>query len=277
MDILFFITRLNLFIIFILILDLFPKETRVNTISALSSAIASAQPGDTITILNGTYSNWVIGFNANGNGSAVILLRAETLNSVILTGKSSLKIGGKYLVVDGLKFTNGYVSSGSVIEFRNSSSAGSSYCRLTNTSIIDYSNPDSSIDSKWVSLYGNHNRVDHCYLKGKKNLATTLVVWLDANPNYHQIDSNHFGPRPELGVNGGETIRVGTSDWSLYNSYTTVEYNLFEECNGEIEAISNKSCGNIYRYNTFLNCQATLTLRHGNRCSVYGNFFFRES
>ncbi|MBI2417708.1 MAG: T9SS type A sorting domain-containing protein [Ignavibacteriales bacterium] len=125
-----------------------------------------------------------------------------------------------------------------------------------------------------MSLYGNHNRVDHCYLKGKKNLGTTLVVWLDANPNYHQIDSNHFGPRPELGVNGGETIRVGTSDWSLYNSYTTVEYNLFEECNGEIEAISNKSCGNIYRYNTFLSCQATLTLRHGSRCSVYGNFFF---
>jgi poly(beta-D-mannuronate) lyase len=55
-----------------------------------------------------------------------------------------------------------------------------------------------------------------------------------------------------------------------------VERNLFEECNGETEIISSKSCGNTYRYNTFRKCQGTLTLRHGNRCLVEGNFFFGE-
>ena len=249
-------------------------EFKVNTPIAFNSALTSVQPGDTITILNGTYSDWSIEFSANGTSSANIYLRAETTNGVILTGNSTLGIGGQYLVVDGLKFTNGYIPSGNVIEFRNLSNVGSSYCRLTNTSIVDYSNPDSTIDTKWVSLYGYHNRVDHCYLKGKKNLGTTLVVWLDASPNYHEIDSNYFGYRPVLGLNGGESIRVGTSDWSQYDSFTTVEYNLFEQCNGEIECISNKSCGNVYRYNTFISCQATLTLRHGNRCSVYGNYFF---
>ena len=251
------------------------KEYRISSSSTLSSALSTIQPGDTITIINGTYSNWAIAFYATGTSSAKILLRAETVGGVILSGTSSLDIGGQYLVVDGLTFTNGYPASGSsVIEFRRSSSSLSSYCRLTNTSIIDYSIPDSSIDSKWVSLYGYHNRVDHCYLKGKRNLGTTLVVWLDSLANYHQIDSNYFGLRPVLGVNGGETIRVGTSDWSMFNSYTTVENNLFEECNGEIETISNKSCHNTYRYNTFVSCQGTLTLRHGNFASVYGNFFF---
>ncbi|MFH0992478.1 MAG: chondroitinase-B domain-containing protein [bacterium] len=54
----------------------------------------------------------------------------------------------------------------------------------------------------------------------------------------------------------------------------TPPYNYFEECNGEIETVSNKSCGNVYRNNTFVSCQGTLTLRHGNRCTVEGNFFF---
>src|SRR5262249_50080043 len=37
--------------------------------------------------------------------------------------------------------------------------------------------------------------------------------------------------------------------------------------------ISSKSCENIYRRNTFLDCAGMLTLRHGNRCLVEGNFF----
>src|SRR6185503_2361487 len=34
-----------------------------------------------------------------------------------------------------------------------------------------------------------------------------------------------------------------------------------------------KSCGNVYRFNTFLDCAGMLTLRHGNRCRVEANFF----
>jgi poly(beta-D-mannuronate) lyase len=257
-------------------------EYRVSTSSGFTSALSSIKAGDTITILNGTYTNWAIAFNATGTQAAPILLRAETVGGVILSGTSSMKIGGKYLIANGFKFTNGYITSGSVIEFRNSSGSYSSYCRLTNTSIVDYNNPDTTtdnVDSKWVSIYGKYNRVDHCYIKGKRNLGTTLVVWRpDTTANYAQIDSNYFGPRPLLptwvGSNGAETIRMGTSDYSLSSSYSIVEHNYFEMCNGEIETISNKSCNNIYRYNTFVSCQGTLTLRHGNKCSVYGNYFF---
>ena len=42
----------------------------------------------------------------------------------------------------------------------------------------------------------------------------------DAPPNYHLISHNYFGFRPALGVNGGETIRVGTSEWSFNTSRT---------------------------------------------------------
>jgi poly(beta-D-mannuronate) lyase len=48
---------------------------------------------------------------------------------------------------------------------------------------------------------------------------------------------------------------------------------LFEHCDGELEIISNKSCRNTLRYNTFFESQGTLTLRHGNDAKVYGNVF----
>jgi poly(beta-D-mannuronate) lyase len=266
----------------ILPLMLCATEYRVNTPSGFTSALSNVKAGDTITVLNGTYSNWAIGFYATGTQTAPILLRAETVGGVILSGTSTLRIGGKYLIVNGFMFTNGYITSNSVIDFRNSSGSYSNYCRLTNTSIVDYNNADTtkdSIDTKWVSMYGKYNRVDHCYLKGKRGLGTTLVLWRpDTTANYAQIDSNYFGPRPLLptwvGSNGAESIRMGTSDYSQSSSYSIVEHNYFDQCNGEIEIISNKSCKNIYRYNTFVSCQGTLTLRHGNSCRVYGNFFF---
>ncbi|MGB2866849.1 MAG: chondroitinase-B domain-containing protein [Bacteroidota bacterium] len=247
---------------------------RVTTPTAFSQRVPLLQPGDTITLAAGVWNNAQLNFAGSGTLLSPILMRAESQGGVVFSGSSYLRIGGNYLVVDGFVFENGSSPSGAVIEFRTSGGTGSTYCRLTNTKIKSYNPGDSTLDYKWVSLYGSYNRVDHCWFEGKTHSGTTLVVWLSAQPNYHRIDHNYFGPRPNLGFNGGETIRVGTSDWSMYDSYTTVEYNLFERCDGEIEIISNKSCENVYRYNVFLDNKATLTLRHGNRCSVYGNFFF---
>ncbi|WP_338377474.1 chondroitinase-B domain-containing protein [uncultured Flavobacterium sp.] len=59
---------------------------------------------------------------------------------------------------------------------------------------------------------------------------------------------------------------------------TEVVYNnLFNNWSGEVEIISNKSGKNKYYNNTFRNYQGTLTLRHGNDCEVYGNYFFANN
>ena len=76
-----------------------------------------------------------------------------------------------------------------------------------------------------------------------------------------------------LGVNGGETIRIGTSANSMESSRTIVENNTFKNCDGEIEIISNKSANNIFRNNLFLESKGSLTLRHGNNTLVEGNVF----
>ncbi len=245
----------------------------VSNAGDIADAMKTAQPGDTLVMRQGVWTDQRIIFQGQGAKDNPIVLKAEKPGFVILNGFSMLRIGGSYLEVDGLHFVGGYSRSGAPIEFRNGSSRPAHYCRLTNTAVVDYNPSSPGTDYKWVSIYGTHNRVDHCYFKGKNHSGTTLVVWLDGNPNHHLIDHNYFGFRPELGRNGGETIRVGTSTYSMTDSYTTVEYNYFERCNGETEIISSKSCENIYRYNTFFDCEGTLTLRHGNRCRVEGNFF----
>lgn len=250
------------------------KSIQVKSASEITNALKNVVPGDTLVMKNGVWTDQKIVFSGTGTETNNIYLVAETPGKVLLNGTSTLRIQGKYLTVDGLYFYGGYSSSGAVIEFRSSSNAEN--CRLTNTSIVDYNPSDKTKDYKWISLYGKNNRVDHCYVYGKNHSGTTLVVWLDKStvPNNHKIDYNYFGYRPALGVNGGETIRVGDSNTSIYTSSTIVENNYFERCNGEIEIISNKSDGNIYRYNTFVECEGGLTLRHGDNCEVYNNFFF---
>lgn len=228
-------------------------------------------PGDTILMTTGTWTDQTIILRGVGTEQYPIILKPQSENGVVLTGQSTLSIAGDYLQVENLVFRGGKVT-GNVIEFRRGSVV-SNHCRLTRVIVEDYSPDDKSIDSKWISLYGTYNRIDHCSVQGKTNIGTTLVVWMDETPDHHLIDHNYFGPRPELGENGGETIRIGTSDWVSYGSNTIVEHNLFEECDGEVEIISNKSVGNQYRYNTFRNCLGTITLRHGSYCKVYGNFF----
>ena len=225
---------------------------------------------------NGVWTDQPISFHAVGTEENPVVLLAETPGQVIITGNSKLNFSGAYIVIDGLNFSEGSPSSGGVIEFRRSGTRANN-CRLTNTTIFNYNPTSIGNNYKWVSMYGQDNQVDHCYFAGKNHDGATFVIWLSEEQdrdNNHIIEYNYFGYRPELGFNGGETIRIGTSTWSMTNSRSIVRHNVFEQCDGEIEIISNKSCENIYFNNTFIDNEGTLTLRHGERCLVEGNFFF---
>lgn len=253
------------------------RETRCATVAELRAAFRTARPGDVILMHEGTWRDADIVFEAAGEPGRPVTLRAATPGQVMITGRSRLRFSGPWLVVDGLRFEKaGDPAIADVVEFRTTSSRKRGYAtnsRLTNCSFIDCSPPDKKTNTRYVSLFGQDNRVDHCYFAGKTNLGPTLVVWLQDQPVRHRIDRNHFGPRPPLGFNGGETIRVGDSTTSQVNARCVVEENLFTACNGEVEIISNKSCENIYRHNTFFGCEGTLTLRHGHRNVVEANFF----
>jgi poly(beta-D-mannuronate) lyase len=248
----------------------------VKNIQEFNSTIKKVEKGTTIILKNGNWENVKLEVNGIGSKEEPIIIKAETPGKVILSGNSRMTISGEYITITGFWFKDGYPTSKSIISFRDKSKKLANNCRLTNTTISYYNPSNNNLKSHWVDLWGKNNRVDHNNFTGKTNEGTTLVVWLKGNEsieNNHRIDHNFFGKRPELGVNGGETIRIGTSANSMESSRTIVENNTFKNCDGEIEIISNKSANNIFRNNLFLESKGSLTLRHGNNTLVEGNVF----
>lgn len=247
--------------------------TSPNQFEQISKRLA---PDDQVILANGIWRDFEILFKAKGTKNQPITLRAEQSGKVILSGQSNLRLAGEHLVVKGLVFKDGYTPSGAVIAFRQNKTNLAFHSRVTETVIDNYNNPDKQESDYWVALYGQYNRFDHNHLVGKRNKGVTLAVRLnsaESQKNYHRIDHNYFGYRPTFGSNGGETIRIGTSHYSLTDSYTLVENNYFEQTNGEVEIISVKSGKNNLKGNVFYEAKGTLTLRHGNGNVVEENIF----
>ncbi len=259
------------------------QNITVSNIDEYNKAIKSAIAGTNIILKNGIWKDVHLKAYGRGNKENPIVIKAEKAGQVIISGDSKLQIYGEYIIVQGLWFKDGKPTAKSIVSFRKNSTEYAKNCRFTHNT-ISYYNPegdfDSELKSHWVDLWGKNNRVDHNNFTGKTNLGTTVVVWLKGTEhieNNHLIDANYFGPRPELGQNGGESIRIGTSKYSMNSSKTIVENNTFKNCDGEVEIISNKSADNIYRNNLFLASQGALTLRHGKNALVENNVFIGNS
>jgi len=250
------------------------EEFRIAPDTDLKPVLKQVSAGDRLTLQDGIWADADLTFDqVRGTADKPIVISAATPGKVILTGRTQFRLSGQHVVVSGIVIRNP-VDISDVLQLRTHSERHAHHCRITDCVIESEGDFNAEGESRWVSVYGSHNRIDHCYLAGKKNRGTTLVVWIGETPGQHTIEHNHFGPRPELGRNGGETIRIGTSDVSERSEQTTVANNYFHRCDGEAEIVSNKSCDNIYRHNTFDECSGTLTLRHGHRCTVDGNVFF---
>jgi poly(beta-D-mannuronate) lyase len=241
-------------------------------VAELSAALRAAIPGSTYCLADGTYRDATLDFIANGTAAQPIVVAAQNPGGAIFTGQTHFAVGGSFVTLRGLRLENGQSSSSGLIELKSGTRTCDD-CRLTETSIVDFDHGNSA-DTKWVSLYGQHDRVDHCAFSGKTNPGTLLVVWRSGSrADYELIDHNLFANRPPANANGNEAIRVGTGAEAGSNSLSIVEDNLFDAMSGEAEIVSNKSGANIYRRNTFRRCQGQLTLRNGSGCIVEGNIF----
>lgn len=276
------LTLSNVQILGVLVLSIFSDTPNAATylvtdIPGYEKAAANLAPGDAIVLKNGIWRDFEILFEGRGTAQKPIRLEPETKGKVILSGNSNLRLAGEHLLVSGLVFKNGFTPTSSVISFRKSKSELANNSRVTETVIDNFSNPERFENDSWVTMFGKNNRFDHNHLEGKSNKGVTMAVRLNTPAsieNHHRIDHNYFGPRSILGSNGGETLRVGTSHYSLSDSFTVVENNYFDRCDGELEIISNKSGNNKYIGNVFYESRGTLTMRHGNDTLVESNVFF---
>jgi len=258
-------------------LEIHAKNYLVGSQNKYQAIEKKVKPGDTIILKNGVWNNFEILFRGKGTADKPITLRAQKAGKVIISGQSNLRMAGEHLIVSGLVFRDGHTPTEAVISYRKSASELANHSRVTQVVIDNFNNPERTETDYWVAMYGKHNRFDHNHLEGKRNKGVTMAVRLNSEAsqqNHHRIDHNYFGPRQILGSNGGETLRVGTSHFSQSESFTVVENNYFDRCDGELEIISNKSGGNVYRGNVFFESRGTLTMRHGSDTLVEDNVFF---
>jgi poly(beta-D-mannuronate) lyase len=252
----------------------------VNNDDHLKSLVSSVMPGDTIVIRDGSFdTDGSVTIRNNGTAENRIVIMAESLNGVQLVNESYFDFRKcSYITLSGFIFQSTNVTAVKL--------QASHHIRITNN-IFSLNETDSR---KWVLIGGiwddpnaisSDNRIDHNIFENKTQPGNFITIDGSPDPVYlssirDTIDHNYFRNNTPRVVNEKESIRVGWSELSQSSGYTVIEHNLFEDCNGDPEIISVKTCDNIVRYNTFKRCKGTVSLRHGNRTEVHGNFFFGE-
>jgi hypothetical protein len=264
------------------------RRSLTGEIAELCRMVEQAGPDDTIVLKNGTYSDAQIVLHAVGTDGHSVVVMAETAGKVFIEGISMLRISGEYLEVSGFVFRNGYsAADGSVCSFKTKKGVADN-CRITDCTIIGFNHPEATLETvlkttkeqpdanskkdRWVTFYGQNNRVDHCKFDNKTTFASLIKVQTSETPNRHRIDHNYFGHYISLqGYNGGEVMMIG--GLMTESSQTVVEENYFESCDGESEIISLKSSDNIVRHNFFIECVGGVVCRAGIRNLVENNVF----
>jgi poly(beta-D-mannuronate) lyase len=242
---------------------------RVSSLPDLQKAIAAASPGDKIGVANGTYvSRGTVRIPCAGAAREPIFIEAESVSGVQIkgTGGFVLEPPAAYVIIRGFKFSQ---SAGT---FRVP--AGVHHCRITRN-VFQLAIPHGG-KAAYLVVSGDDNEIDHNLFQDKATEGQMLYVQgpgTDGMARRTWIHHNYFFDFKPT-ANNCSALHIGHSARSLTPAHSLVEHNLFIQCRGENEgAICNKSCDNIYRYNTFGEGSTELSLRHGNRCFVYGNYF----
>lgn len=240
-------------------------EYRATSLAELQDRLTRLVPGDTLVVAAGTYTTTgPLVVTRAGTADQPLRIVAERVGAVELTGSHGFRIEApaEYLSVEGFVFTH---SSG-----RIAVGGGTRHVRFSRNVFHCRG------EGPYLTITGDDVQIDRNVFRDKSTVGNMINV-TGVNGQVARrlwIHHNHFHDFAPTGINGSETIRLGLSGLSMSMGGGIVEFNLFERCRGENELISNKSGGNIFRYNTFLDSAgAQLTLRHGNECLVYGNIF----
>lgn len=240
------------------------QTVRVNSMDGLQKEINEALPGMTIVVEDGVYSTEKpIMIDKQATADKPITIAAGSIGGVVIKGSSGIVITGNAsnIIVKGFKFT--HEAGKTKIE------AGAKFCRFTRNLF------ECSGKGFYISVSGDDCQIDYNTFQNKSTEGQMISVQGPGGSEMAKrtwIHHNYFYNFTPVS-NNCSSIQIGLSGRSLSSALSIVEYNLFSQVRGENENICNKSCDNIYRFNTFGEGVSELSLRHGNNCQVYGNFF----
>jgi poly(beta-D-mannuronate) lyase len=250
-----------------------PKRSiNVSSLADLTAAIDSAIPGDQIVLRNGEYSTTKqIKISARGTAENPIVITAETLEGAVISGSYGFYLAGsENVIIKGFRLTYSQDNSEDANRCHNCVNV-----RFTSNVFALTTRTNNASD--WLAITGTSNgvRVDNNTFQNKSTMGNFLILVGDEGRMVQntRVDHNVFSYHTYAGPNGGECVEVGNSSLGPALAYTVIEHNLFDNCNGDAEALSIKSSHNTIRFNTFRNSQGSVVLRHGSDNVVDGNIF----
>ncbi len=265
-----------IFFVVLLFCSVNGKTIKCRTAADVHSALQYLKAGDIVLLDDGIYEfSSPVHITAQGLKEKPIIIRAKNRNKAIIKGETSFILrNASFITIEGLVFNN----TGSIavqLEGSNNIRVTRNIFRLKERG-----------RGNWVWITGNdndtislshHNTVDRNLFENKKELGNFVTIegtnkFSPSVSQYDVIEWNYFrniGPRVE---NVLEAIRAGSSIYTLSRGYTVLQNNLFERCDGDPEYISIKLSDCTVRNNTFRECLGSLSLRHGNKTTVDGNF-----
>ena len=253
----------------------------------LVTAIHNSSDGGTFIVRDGLYNDFEASIEIQASEDNPVVIKAETIGGVTLRGESQFVFKkSAFVTLQGFIFD--CQGEETLVKLE-----GSNNIRITrNIFELETTEPIKWVfvggfwsDNTFPFLYPSHNnRIDHNTFQNKETPGHYITIdgSFDNNGSeevyyqsqYDTIDYNYFRNNGPRAVNEQESIRIGWSEMSLSSGFTLVEHNLFEDCDGDPEIVSVKSSDNTIRHNTFVSSYGTLSLRHGNRNRVEGNYFF---
>ncbi|WP_394132225.1 polysaccharide lyase 6 family protein [Shewanella maritima] len=212
-----------------------------------------------------------------------VVIKAKEPGKTWFTGLVQLNLMGNNITIDGVVFSEGGPAERmGGITFRGNNNT------LQNSTFFFFNDkyayePDRKRDEYpkylWLSLYGKNNQLLNNTFEGKHKRGTLIGIQKakgDETADNHLIKGNLFYDQKHnryeefeisdairYNSNSWEAIRVGDSKSSIFPSKTTIEGNLFYECDGETELVSLKSGENVLRGNTVINSASMISIRHG--------------
>jgi poly(beta-D-mannuronate) lyase len=246
------------------------RTVQIATAAALRDALAAARPGDHIVVASGEYEG-AFDIRNSGTPDRPIVVRSAVAGRAVFVGQTQLDVRAAWIVIEGFRFSQAHgvrlVDSANVRVTRN-------HFRLSET---ENEGGRGGETLHWLSIRGSrshHNRVDHNLFEVKRTRGHFVLVEGSSEPaalsQRDRIDHNHFRDAGPFGE-GMEAMRIGVSRLSLLSSFTVIEHNLFEGCDGDMEIISVKATDVTVRHNTIDGSQGALTARHGHRARFIGN------
>ena len=268
--------RFSLVLFTILLADMMvvsATTVKVSSIASLQEAINNSKPGDRIIVANGVYTtSESISVKKQATVDQPITIEAETIGGVEIGGTNGFIVSApaSYIIIKGFRFTQ---NTGTT-----SINAGAVHCIFTRN--LFECSPVNAGTKPYLNISGDDNEVSFNTFQNKKDEGQMVSVQGPGGDKMAKrtwIHHNYFYNFPPK-ANNCSAIQIGLSGRSMDSSFCIIEYNLFIKTAGENEgAICAKACNNIIRFNTFGEGSDELSLRHGNKSKVYGNFFIKAT